>query len=62
MVDPSIAAAALEAEPQLLLRDLSTLGSLFESLCIRDLRVYAEALGGRLYRYHVNTALKPTPS
>ena len=58
MVDPSIAAAALGADPQLLLRDLSTLGSLFESLCIRDLRVYADALGGRLYRYHDNTGLE----
>ena len=58
MVDPSIAAAALGADPQLLLRDLSTLGNLFESLCIRDLRVYADALGGRLYRYHDNTGLE----
>ncbi len=58
MVDPSIAAAALEADPQMLLGDLSTLGALFESLCIRDLRVYAEALKGHLYRYHDNTGLE----
>ena len=41
MSDPSIAAASLEADPSQLLNDLSTLGVLFESLCVRDLRVYA---------------------
>lgn len=58
MVDPSIAVASLEADPSQLLNDLSTLGMLFESLCVRDLRVYAEALGGRLYRYHDSTGLE----
>lgn len=58
LADPSIAAAALEATPSTLLADLSTLGTLFESLCVRDLRVYAEALDGRLYRYHDNTGLE----
>lgn len=58
LVDPSIAAAALEADPTALLADLSTLGILFESLCVRDLRTYAEALGGRLFRYHDNTGLE----
>jgi predicted AAA+ superfamily ATPase len=57
-VDPSIAAAALEADEGTLLADLSSLGTLFESLCVRDLRVYAEALGGRLYRYHDSTGLE----
>jgi predicted AAA+ superfamily ATPase len=57
-VDPSIAAAALEADEGTLLADLLSLGTLFESLCVRDLRVYAEALGGRLYRYHDNTGLE----
>jgi len=58
MADPSIAAASLGADPSKLLNDLSTLGVLFESLCVRDLRVYAEALGGRLYRYHDSTGLE----
>lgn len=51
-VDPSLAAAALGATPQNLLRDLPTLGQLFESLVVRDLRIYAESAGGRLFHYH----------
>lgn len=58
LADPSIAAAALEADPQMLLGDLATLGVLFESLCVRDLRVYAQALKGHLYRYHDNNGLE----
>lgn len=49
---PSIAAAALGASPRSLLLDTSTLGLLFESLCVRDLRVYARVLGGELFHYH----------
>ena len=49
---PSIAAAALGASPRSLLLDTSTLGILFESLCMRDLRVYARVLGGELFHYH----------
>lgn len=56
--DPSIAVAALGATPGLLLKDMSTCGLLFESLCARDLRVYAEALGGRVMHYHDNTGLE----
>ena len=56
--DPSIAAAAMGASPQLLLRDASTLGMLFESLCVRDLRVYAEACNGSVMRYHDSTGLE----
>lgn len=51
-VDPSLAAAALGATPQNLLRDLPTLGQLFESLVVRDLRIYAQAIGGAVYHYH----------
>lgn len=51
-VDPSLAAAALGATPDMLIRDMPSLGLLFESLCVRDLRVYAESLGGNLYHYH----------
>ncbi|MBQ9004368.1 MAG: DUF4143 domain-containing protein [Eggerthellaceae bacterium] len=47
LVDPSLAAAAMSATPDILLRDMPTLGKLFESLCVRDLRVYAESLGGK---------------
>ncbi|MDR0311460.1 MAG: DUF4143 domain-containing protein [Acidobacteriota bacterium] len=45
-VDPSIPAALLGATPATLLRDMQTLGKLFESLCIRDLRVYLSVLPG----------------
>lgn len=51
-VDPSLAAAALGATPQNLLRDLPTLGQLFESLAVRDLRIYAQAIGGTVRHYH----------
>ena len=49
--DPSIAAAALGIGPEDLLNDLETMGLFFENLCIRDLRVYAEAIGGNIYHY-----------
>ena len=50
-VDPSIAAAALGLGPKDLVNDLKTFGLLFETMCVRDLRVYADALGGRVYHY-----------
>ena len=49
---PSIAAAALGIGPRALLMDTSTMGLLFESLCVRDLRVYAQVLGGEGFHYH----------
>lgn len=51
-VDPSIVVAALGADPDFFNLDLKTFGFVFESLCIRDLRVYSNALGGRLSYYH----------
>lgn len=50
-VDPSIAAAALEVGPDDLMRDLASFGILFETLAMRDLRVYAEALFGEVYHF-----------
>lgn len=50
-VDPSIATAALGLGPDDLIGDLRTFGLLFESLCVRDLRVYAESLKGQVYHY-----------
>lgn len=50
-VDPSLAAALLGATPVTLLNDLETLSFLFEALCERDLRIYAETFGGQLYHY-----------
>lgn len=49
--DPSIAAAALGIGPKDLLNDLITLGFLFEALAVRDLRIYADSLGGNVYHY-----------
>jgi len=57
-VDPSLAAAALGARPRSLLDDLHSLGLLFESLCIRDLRVHAQALGGTVYHYRDEVGLE----
>ena len=50
-VDVSLAVAALEATPEMLLGDLHTFGFLFEALCEHDLSIYAEANGGKLYHY-----------
>lgn len=50
-IDPSIAAAALGIGPNDLINDLKTFGFLFKTLCIRDLRVFADALGGGVYHY-----------
>ena len=50
-VDPSIAAAALALTPSQLLDDLQTLGFFFESLCIRDLQIYASEQGGEISYY-----------
>jgi len=52
--DPSLAVAALGASPDRLLQDLELLGLLFESLVIRDLRVFAQALDGEVFHYRDN--------
>lgn len=49
--DPSLAAALLNATPEMLLNDLNTLGFLFEALCERDLKIYAESFDAELYHY-----------
>lgn len=52
--DPSLAAAALQATPDRLLRDLNYFGFLFESLVVRDLRVYAQHVGANVFHYRDN--------
>ena len=52
LVDPSIAVAAMGLSPSYFNRDFNTLGFLFESLVMRDLRIYSSRLGGRLSYYH----------
>ncbi len=56
-IDPSLACAALRATPERLLGDLQLLGLLFESLVVRDLRVYAQAADGTVLHYRDNTGL-----
>ncbi|MDR3283520.1 MAG: DUF4143 domain-containing protein [Candidatus Methanoplasma sp.] len=56
--DPSLAAAALGARPGILLKDVRTAGLLFESMCYRDLCVYASASGGRVFHYRDNAGLE----
>lgn len=51
-IDPSLAVAAIEATPQMLKQDLNTFGYMFESLCIHDLRIYADYYDGKVYHYH----------
>ena len=57
-VDPSIATAALGVGPGDLINDLATCGLLFETLCIRDLRVYTEALDGSIYHFRTKEGLE----
>ena len=57
-VDPSIAVAALGIGPKDLINELETFGLLFETMCIRDLRVYADAIGGNVYHYRDKNGLE----
>lgn len=56
--DPSIATAALGIGPKDLINDLNTMGLFFETLCVRDLRVYADALGGQVYHFRDKNGLE----
>ncbi len=56
--DPSIATAAMGIGPSDLLSDLNTFGLVFETLCIRDLRVYAEAWNGKVYHFRDSNGLE----
>lgn len=57
-VDPSIGTAVMRWTPADLMRDFETFGLQFESLCVRDLRVYAEAMDGSLFHYRDKTGLE----
>jgi len=57
-VDSSIACAALGLGPMDLINDLNTFGLFFETMCVRDLRVYADALGGKVYHYRDKNGLE----
>ena len=51
-VDPSVAAAVLKLSPDGLLKDFNMFGLLFESLCVRDLRIYAQSMEGEVHHFH----------
>lgn len=57
-VDPSIATASMGLGPKDLINDLSTMGLLFENLCVRDLRIYAQSIGGKIYHYRDKSGLE----
>ena len=57
-VDPSIATAALGLGPKDLINDLNTFGLLFETLCVRDLRVFADVIDGKVYHYRDKNGLE----
>ena len=57
-VDPSIATAALGLGPTDLINDLNSMGFFFEAMCVRDLRVFAEALNGKVYHYRDKSGLE----
>jgi predicted AAA+ superfamily ATPase len=57
-VDPSIGIASLRVSPQDLMDDLNTFGFFFESLCIRDLRIYSQYLDGDVFYYRDSTGLE----
>jgi hypothetical protein len=56
--DPSLATAALNADPSRVLREINWMGFLFESLVVRDLRVDAQIIDGRLFHYRDNNGLE----
>ena len=57
-VDPSIAIASLGIGPNDLIQDLNTYGLMFEALCIRDLRIYTDLIGGEVYHYRDKSGLE----
>lgn len=57
-MDPSIAVAALHANPESMEKDLKTFGFVFENLCIRDLNIYTSSHGGKVSYYHDKSDLE----
>ena len=57
-IDPSIATSALSLGPKDLMNDLKTFGLYFESMAVRDLRIYADSLGGDLYHFRDSSGLE----
>lgn len=57
-MDPSIATAVLGQTPDSLLKDFELFGFLFEALCVRDLRIYAEQMDGQVFHYRDDHGLQ----
>lgn len=57
-IDPSIATASLGLGPEELIKDLNIMGLFFETMCVRDLRVYAESIDGQVYHYRDKSGLE----
>lgn len=57
-IDSSLATASLGLGPSDLIKDLNTMGLLFETMCVRDLRIYAESLDGKVYHYRDKSGLE----
>lgn len=57
-IDPSIGTAVLGLGPKNLINDLNTMGLFFETLCVRDLRIFADALDGQVFHYRDKSGLE----
>lgn len=57
-VDPSIATAVMRTNPEGILKDFETFGLLFEALCVRDLRIYAQVNDGDVFHYRDKSGLE----
>ncbi len=58
LTDPSLVCAAMNIKPEMLLKDMSTMGHVFENLCVRDLKIYCSTFGANLFFYHDSTGLE----
>ena len=58
LVDPSLAAASMNMDKERMIAEMKTFGFFFESLCVRDLRIYAEPLNGKVRHYHDSNDLE----
>ncbi len=58
LVDPSLAASLLYASPEKLLKDINTFGFIFESMVIRDLKIYTDSIDGKVFHYHDRSGLE----
>ena len=58
IVDPSLGCAAMSISPDMLIDDLSTMGHMFENMCVRDISIYCSTFGAKTYFYHDSLGLE----